>query len=355
MQKIIIDNRTVTDCELIDNGSYKPLSGFMNRDNAESVINDMRLNDGSLWALPIMLPVSKKIINSVSIGEKVALHDINDRLIAYMIIDETVKLDLDDYSHKVFGFNDKKHPGVKALHLRGSTFLSGEISNLLNDPLRGSINKKYFVKPTEIKKMIRNKNWKTVAAFNTRNPIHKAHEYMINKSLEKCDGVLLHPLVGETKIDDLSAEVRMKCYVSWIKNFKNKSRIIFGALPAAMNYSGPREVIHHMLIRKNYGCSHMIIGRDHAGVGNYYDPFEAQKIAKKFQKELNVVPINFSKIYFCFMCNKTTTGKKCGHPIEHRSNISGTKIRSIINNGKTPDSELLHPDIADIISQNNHK
>ncbi|MBC7476085.1 MAG: sulfate adenylyltransferase, partial [Candidatus Sericytochromatia bacterium] len=274
LYKLKITNRTASDCEMIAIGGFSPIEGFMDEEQALSVINNMTLTDGLVWSIPILLPVSEDDYNNISESSDIALYDSYDRLIASMSVKEKFELDLDNYCNNVFKTNDEAHPGVKAVKNAGNKFLSGKIG-LINRPIRENIDLKYFLDPSEVRNIIKEKGWKTVAAFQTRNPIHRAHEYLIKSVIEQFDGVLIHPLVGETKSDDIPADTRMACYEVLLDNYFNQKYVFLSVLPATMNYAGPREAIHHIIIRKNYGCSHMIVGRDHAGVGNYYGTYEA--------------------------------------------------------------------------------
>ncbi len=273
--KLKIANRYVSDCEMIAIGGFSPLTGFMGKDEAESVIEKMELLNGLLWGIPIVLPVDEKTAAEFSEGDEIILLDQADRPIALMEVSEKFSLNKENYAQKVYKTTDVNHPGVKALMEAGDVFVGGEIE-LINRPIRENIAESYFQDPAQTRAEFEKRGWKTVVAFQTRNPIHRAHEYLIKTALESHDGVLIHPLVGETKPDDVPADVRMRAYEVLLDDYFNKERVHLSVLPAAMHYAGPREAIHHMIMRKNYGCSHMIIGRDHAGVGDYYGTYEAQ-------------------------------------------------------------------------------
>ena len=349
LTKIVVPDRYVSDCEMIANGGFSPLEGFMCKEDAENVINNLHLKNGLIWSIPIVLPIPQEIFDSLKIGDEVALFDKNDRPIALMVIEDKFNLDLENYCKNVFKTTDIEHPGVKVVKNAGNNFIGGEIVRLINRPLREGIDEKYYLDPSEVREIIKNKGWKRVVAFQTRNPIHRAHEYIIKVALEPMDGVMIHPLVGETKPDDIPANVRMQCYETLINNYFNKEKVNLSVLPASMHYAGPREAIHHMLMRKNYGATHMIIGRDHAGVGDYYGTYEAQEFVDKYSDELGIQPLKFEHSFYCKKCENMASAKTCPHPKEDHVHLSGTKVRAMLREGKRPPKEFSRPEVADIL------
>ncbi len=349
LTKITIADRYVSDCEMIANGGFSPLEGFMCKEDAENVINNLHLKNGLLWSIPIVLPIKQEIFSKLEIGDEVALYDKNDRLIAVMVIEDKFNLDLENYCQNVFKTTDIEHPGVKVVKEAGNNFIGGEIVRLINRPIREGIDEKYYLDPADVREIIKNKGWKRVVAFQTRNPIHRAHEYIIKVALEPMDGVMIHPLVGETKPDDIPANVRMQCYETLINNYFNKEKVNLSVLPASMHYAGPREAIHHMLMRKNYGATHMIIGRDHAGVGDYYGTYEAQEFVDKYTDELGIQPLKFEHSFYCKKCENMASAKTCPHPKEDHVHLSGTKVRAMLREGKRPPKEFSRPEVADIL------
>lgn len=345
---ITIADWLVSDCEMIANGGFSPIKGFMDKKTVESVLNYMQLLDGTLWSIPIVLPVSEAEAEDITEGEEVSLFDKNDRLIARLKVSEKFVLDKDKFCADVFKTTEEKHPGVRLIKESGNVCLAGEIK-LNNRPKREGIDEKYYLDPEETRKIIKEKGWKRVVAFQTRNPIHRAHEYLIKTALENVDGVLIHPLVGETKADDVPAEVRMKCYEAIIDKYFNKEKVLLSVLPMAMRYAGPREAIHHMIVRKNYGCTHMIIGRDHAGVGDYYGTYEAQKMVEKYKDKLEIKPILFEHAFYCKKCESMATKKTCPHGNEDHVSLSGTKVRKMLNDGKLPPKEFSRPEVAKVL------
>ncbi|WP_457622339.1 sulfate adenylyltransferase [Persephonella sp.] len=349
LKKIVIADRYVSDCEMIANGGFSPLDGFMTKEDAESVINDIQLKNGLLWAIPIVLPVEEEIFNQIKIGDEVALYDRHNRPIAIMVVEDKYTLDLENYCKNIFKTTDIEHPGVKVVKTAGNKFIGGEIIRLLNRPVREGIDEKYYLDPAQVRENIKNKGWKKIVAFQTRNPIHRAHEYIIKVALEPMDGVMIHPLVGETKPDDIPADVRMRCYEVLIDNYFNREKVHLSVLPASMHYAGPREAIHHMLMRKNYGATHMIIGRDHAGVGDYYGTYEAQEFVEQFVDQLEIQPLKFEHSFYCTKCENMASFKTCPHPKEDHVHLSGTKVRAMLREGKRPPKEFSRPEVADIL------
>ncbi len=349
LPKLKVGDRYVGHCEMIAIGGYSPLRGFMTKEEAESVIKDIRLPNGLLWSIPIILPVEENLWKSFKIGDEVAIYDKADRPIAIIVIEDKYTLDLDFYCQNVFKTNDENHPGVMFVKSAGNFFIGGELIRLINRPLREGIPEHYYQDPSDVRKVIKEKSWKKVVAFQTRNPIHRAHEYIIKCALETMDGALIHPLVGETKKDDIPAPVRMRCYEVLVENYFNKNRVHLSVLPAPMHYAGPREAIHHMIMRKNYGCTHMIIGRDHAGVGNYYGTYEAQEFVEQFVNELEIRPLNFEHAFYCTKCENMATTKTCPHPREYHIHLSGTKVRQILKGGRKPPKEFSRPEVAEVL------
>lgn len=346
--ELIIPDWLVSDCEMIANGGFSPLKGFMDKKTVESVLNYMQLLDGTLWSIPMILPVSETEAKSIKENEVVALFDKDKLLIAILKISEKYVLDKTKFCQDVFKTTEEAHPGVRLIQNSGEICLAGEIK-LIHRPKRERIDTKYYLDPKETRAIIKDKGWKRIVAFQTRNPIHRAHEYLIKTAVENSDGILIHPLVGETKADDIPVEVRMKCYQAMIDQYFNKNKVLLSVLPMAMRYAGPREAIHHMIVRKNYGCTHMIIGRDHAGVGDYYGTYEAQEMVEKYKDKLEIRPILFEHSFYCKKCEAMATKKTCPHGEEDHIFLSGTKVRQILNEGKLPPKESCRPEVAQVL------
>ncbi len=348
LQKLQIGNRFVSDCEMIANGGFSPITGFMNKETVTTIIEKMELPNGTVWAIPIVLPVQEADATNINTGDSVALYDMQDRLIAIMQVDEKFNIDVDHYCQAIYKTTELEHPGVKVIKESGSVLLSGDIE-LANRPIRENIEQKYFLDPVDTRAEFEKNGWKTIVAFQTRNPIHRAHEYLLKCALESVDGLLIHPLVGETKEGDIPADVRMSCYETLIDKYFNSEKTMMSVLPAAMRYAGPREAVHHMIIRKNYGCTHIIIGRDHAGVGSYYGTYEAQELVDSVSDRLEIVPMKFEHSFYCNPCGNMASGKTCPHGNEDHVFLSGTKVREMLNEGQRPPKEFSRPEVADIL------
>jgi sulfate adenylyltransferase len=346
--KINIQDRFVSDCEMIAIGGFSPLTGFMDKNTAISVIEKIKLPGGTIWSIPILLPISKSYHVKIKNGDKVILQDKYNRVIAIIEVSEKFTLDLENYCQKVFKTTEIAHPGVKAVKEAGKYFLAGDIK-LINRPLREKIDKNYFKDPLQTRKEFKEKGWNSIVAFQTRNPIHRAHEYLIKCALEITDGALIHPLVGETKPDDIPVNVRMQCYETIIENYFNTEKTMLTVLPTAMRYAGPKEAIHHMIMRKNYGCTHMIIGRDHAGVGDYYGTYEAQVLVDKVSEQLGIVVLKFEHSFYCKKCENMATKKTCSHSADAHVFLSGTKVRKMLKDGEKPPKEFSRQEVAEVL------
>jgi len=348
LYSIQIGNRFVSDCEMIAVGGFSPLTGFMTKAEVDSVVEEMKLPNGLVWGLPVVLPAKEEDFGQINVGDSIALKDAEDRLIAIMQVSEKFDVDLENYCQKVYKTTDAAHPGVNVIQEAGSSFLAGDIE-LINRPVRENIDTKYFLDPAQTRAEFEERGWNTVVAFQTRNPIHRAHEYLLKCALEPVGGLLVHPLVGETKSDDIPADVRMRCYEVLMDNYFNLEKTMISVLPAAMRYAGPREAIHHMIVRKNYGCTHLIIGRDHAGVGDYYGTYEAQELVDSVADDLGIVPIKFEHSFYCNKCENMGSSKTCPHPAEDHVFLSGTKVRAMLQEGQRPPKEFSRPEVADIL------
>lgn len=350
LKSINVSSRIISDIELIAVGAFSPLEGFMGKEDYDSVIENMRLKNGLPWSIPITLPVSEEEATGLEEGDELSLLDEDGNIIATLIFEEKYLYDKEREAENVYGTSDLAHPGVSVLYSQGSILLGGRIS-LINRPQDIEF-PKYTLDPSQTREIFKNKGWRTIVAFQTRNPIHRAHEYLQKCALEMVDGLLIHPIVGETKSDDIPAHVRIKCYEELLEKYYPKDRSLLAVLRTAMRYAGPKEAIFHAIVRKNYGCTHFIVGRDHAGVGNYYGTYDAHKIFDSFNHdEIGITPLFFDHAFYCKRCNGMATTKTCPCPPENHVHLSGTKVRELLKNKQQLPVEFTRPEVAKILME----
>ncbi|MBD2431486.1 MULTISPECIES: sulfate adenylyltransferase [Fischerella] len=345
LPRVQLDQRAVSDLEMIAIGGFSPLTGFMNQQDYDRVVAEMRLANGTVWSIPITLSVSEEVAASLTEGGLVRLDNPEGRFIGVLELSQKYRYDKKREAINVYRTDDEKHPGVQVVYNQGPVNLAGDVWLLERDPHPHFPT--YQIDPAESRQLFKQKGWKTVVGFQTRNPIHRAHEYIQKCALETVDGLFLHPLVGATKDDDIPADVRMRCYEILLQNYYPQDRVILAINPSAMRYAGPREAIFHALIRKNYGCTHFIVGRDHAGVGDYYGTYDAQYIFDEFTPdEIGITPMMFEHAFYCTRTKQMATTKTSPSKPEERVHLSGTKVREMLRRGELPPPEFSRPEVA---------
>lgn len=354
LPKLVLSARQKSDLDMIACGALSPLEGFMGEKDYLAVINDMRLASGLPWSIPITLATTKEQATHYPLDKPIVLMDEQGTPLALLNLEEKYVAKRELEAEKVYKTTDDAHPGVAAIKKEGELLLGGKIEML--NRVSYSDFETYRRDPADLRAYFVEKKWKRIVGFQTRNPIHRAHEYLTKSALEICDGLLIHPLVGETKGDDIPADVRMKCYEVLMQNYYPKDRVLLAVNPAAMRYAGPREAIFHALIRKNYGCTHFIVGRDHAGVGNYYGTFDAHYIFDNFEpEEIGITPLFFDHTFFCKKCEEMASNKTCPHTNDDRVILSGTKVRELLSKGELPPIEFSRPEVAKILIESMRK
>jgi sulfate adenylyltransferase len=345
LKAIELDEELVKDVKNIARGVYSPLTGFMGKDDFESVVHKMTLADGTIWSIPFVLDIDKKTVDQLAVGEQIALVDGKKNPVALMNVREKYTYNKDDFAVNVFKTADPKHPGVKMVQEMKDWLVGGDIE--LIDNSKEPYNQ-YNLDPYETRMLFKERGWNTVAGFQTRNAPHRAHEYLQRCALEVCDGLFVNPVIGKKKPGDFEDQVILDSYNHLINNFFPKNRVAMSILPLKMRYAGPREAILHAIIRKNFGCTHFIVGRDHAGVGKYYGSFDAQNIFDDIE-DIGMTILKFDNSFFCKKCGHLATGKTCPHTKEDQIGPSGTLIRELISKGEIVPDEIMRPEISKIL------
>jgi len=347
LPRLALGARPLSDLEMIAVGAFSPLEGFMTRRDYESVVKDMRLANGLPWSLPVALSVSREDAGRFE-GKQVALTDEGGQALAVMEVEEAFEYDKRAEARNVYRTEEDAHPGVAALYAQAEMLIGGKVRVFRRQRHEDFL--EHRRDPKETRAVFAEKGWRTIVGFQTRNPVHRAHEYIQKCALETVDGLLLHPLVGATKDDDVPAPVRMACYEALLAAYYPAGRVLLSVFPAAMRYAGPREAIFHAIVRKNYGCSHFIVGRDHAGVRSYYGTYDAQHIFREFAPgELGITPMFFENSFFCRACGSMATAKTCPHPDDDHVSLSGTRVRQMLAQGEMPPPEFSRPEVARIL------
>ena len=347
--KIEVNDRELSDLELLSVGALSPLTGFQGEKDHHSILETMHLPNGLPWTIPVTLSLDEEEVKRIGGAESVTLiTGQSTRPLAVLEVQEIFKRDKKKEALAVFLTEDLAHPGVKALHDAGDYCLAGDV-RAIRLPEHDTF-ARYRLTPAETRAEFAARGWRTVVGFQTRNPIHRAHEYIQKCALEIVDGLLVHPLMGATKADDVPPDVRMRCYEVLFENYYPRDRAMISVFPAAMRYAGPKEAIWHAICRKNYGCTHFIVGRDHAGVGDYYGTYDAQRIFEEFEPdELGITPLMFEHSFWCERCEGMASPKTCHHGEEDRVSLSGTKVREMLRAGTRPPAEFSRPEVAGIL------
>ncbi len=347
LPKIVVSDFTAFDIDAIAKGIVSPLHGFMNEEQTRSVLDHMLLRPGVVWTIPILLPVSQEDADRLEVGSEVAIEDDRGEMVAILHLSEKFSIDKKELAEKVYRTTDDAHPGVARVYANGPVYLAGDIDVL---KAREVDHQDYNLAPAQTRAQFEENGWKRIVAFQTRNPIHRAHEYLTKTATEICDGLLIHPLMGTTKSDDIPGDVRMECYNVLMEKYYAKDRTMLSIMPVNMYYAGPREAVMHAIYRQNYGCTHFIVGRDHAGVGNYYGTYDAHDIFGEIEEGgLAITPLFFEHSFFCKACGNMASIKTCPHDKEHHVFLSGTKVREMLDNGQEPPPEFSRPEVAQVL------
>jgi sulfate adenylyltransferase len=351
LPEIALSGRVLSDLYLLAVGGLSPLEGFMSRETYRSVLSEMALPDrlgGLPWTMPIVLPATDAEAGALTAGGRAALRAPDGELAGVVEVAEVYGRDLEREARAVYGTTEEAHPGVAAIGRMGSRYVAGPVHYLYERDLSGFPD--HNLTPARVREALAERGWDTAVAFQTRNPIHRAHEYIQKCALELVDGLLVHPLVGETKEGDVPADVRMRCYRVMLENYFPAERTMLSVLPAAMRYAGPKEAVHHAIMRRNYGCTHFIVGRDHAGVGDYYGTYDAQEIFQGLDGEkLGITPMKFEHAFYCKLTDQMATSKTTPSDPEDQVYLSGTKVREMLRGGKRPPETFSRPEVADVL------
>jgi sulfate adenylyltransferase len=342
-QTIRISPRAASDLALLSTGAFAPVTRFMTFDEARSVVETLTLPTGEIWPIPILLQ-SDDLPSDTDIALQY-----HGKLVGKLRLREGFRIPQREWARKIFGTDDSRHPGVHTFLSAGAFAIGGEVEWFGDRRIvSGGVD---WLTPAQTRTEIARRGWTRVAGFQTRNPIHRAHEYVLRVALEVSDGLLVHPLIGETKSEDIAADVRLRCYAALLDNYFAAEHILFTSLPAWMRYAGPREAVLHALVRKNFGCTHFIVGRDHAGVGGYYGPYDARELVRSLSDRIGIEPLFFDEVFYCRRCKSVGSAKTCGHGLSERLLLSGTEVRRRLREGIALPEEFTRPEVAAVLEQ----
>jgi len=347
---VVVDETTLSDLAQIAMGAFSPLTGFMGEADYLSVVESMRLDSGLVWSLPVVLPLAEEVAQGLELDDEIILCDQDLRPRAYMTVASLYRPSLAADVVQIYGTADDAHPGVRSTLSRGPVYAGGPVTVLAMDDSPPFA--QYTHTPALARTLFAERGWQTIVGFQTRNPIHRAHEYIQKCAMEIVDGLYVHPLIGPTKEDDVPGPLRMKAYEAILRHYYPEDRTLLGAYTAAMRYAGPREAIMHALVRKNFGCTHFIVGRDHAGVGSYYGTYAAQEIFTCFRPdEIGIIPVFFEHAFYCKRCAGMATTKTCPHAESERVTLSGTRVRAMLTQGIAPPPEFSRPEVVAVLME----
>jgi sulfate adenylyltransferase len=349
LKKVPLSSRELSDLLMLAMGAYTPLTGFMGEEDWRGCCVDMATSDGVFWPIPITLSATQDLADSLKLGEEVALVNDSGKIFGVMEVRDKYGIDKDLECSNIYRTTDAAHPGVQKVMEQGPVNLAGPVKVIDEDHYPKTYEGLYF-RPAETRALFTEKGWSTVAAFQTRNPMHRSHEYLAKIAVEICDGLLIHQVLGALKPGDIPAEVRVNSIDSLVRNYFVEGTVVQGGYPIEMRYGGPREALLHAVFRQNFGCSHLVVGRDHAGVGNYYGPFDAHHIFNEIpEHSLEIQALKIDITFYCYKCNGMATGRTCPHGDDQRLNVSGTRLREMFANHEEVPHEFSRPEVLDIL------
>ncbi len=350
LKAVPMTSREASDLVMLAIGAYTPLEGFMGQADWRGTCVDMKLSDGTLWPIPITLSCDRRSADAIALGEEVALVDEESgQIMAVMAVAEKYEIDRELECSKVFRTTDAAHPGVAKVMAQGDVNLGGSV-HVLSEGAYPDDFENLYMRPAETRALFVDRGWSKVAAFQTRNPMHRSHEHLAKIAVEICDGVLIHQVLGKLKTGDIPAEVRVRAIDALVENYFVPGTVIQAGYPIEMRYAGPREALLHAVFRQNFGCSHLVIGRDHAGIGDYYGPFDAHHIFDTLDaNSLEIEPLRMDITFYCAVCGSTATTRTCPHDEEHRLTISGTRLREMFANHEPIPSEFSRPEVVAVL------